>query len=350
MFVPLSADILDNDLTLVYVASRIGLQHGWSHIYSLALQQPLFTELRPHAFFGDGQRYLSTPPYAWLLVPVGAFGPRFAVAVWLVVSLAAFGAAWSMAAPGRGPWRILWLLGALAWYPLLYSLGLAQPALVVLFLAAASWRLSEARRPYLAGLVLGLGVVKPQLTLLVPVALLAAGRWRTAAAWAVTAGGLGLLAAASLGAQGIAEYRTLLNEAQNVANNRYFTYAYLVGPGAASYVAEGAIVVVAAAAGYLNRAAGDARLFAAGIVASTLGATYWHLQDFTILVLAAWLFCRDATPAWQRWWLLATAVAGEFAWGFTPLPILAGVTLWLVFLVLPGRPAVRPEPAVATAG
>src|SRR5207245_334631 len=80
--------------------------------------------------------------------------------------------------------------------------------------------------------------------------------------------------------------------------------AYLLGPGAAAYLWSAVVVIVAGVGAYLNRHASVARLFALGLVASMLAATYWHLQDFTILVVAAWLFWRDRPPAWQRAWLL----------------------------------------------
>jgi len=336
--VPLRRDILDNDLTLIYIGIRIALEHGWSHIYSLALQHDLFAQLRPHADFNDGERFVSPPPFAWLVLPLTTFGPAGAVYAWLGISLAALAAAWWLAAPG-GTWavRALWLLAALAWYPLLYGLSLAQPELVVLLIVAAAWRLAEAEKPYVTGIVLGLSVIKPQLTLLLPLVLLCAGRWRVALSWAITAAVLALASVAVIGPQGLSDYTNLLREAQHVTNNRYFTLAYLLGPDALSYVAQGVVVVVAVIAAYVNRASSHARLFALGLVATTLGATYWHLQDFTILVLAAWLYWRDHPPAWQRWWLLVIAMTAEFAWPLTPLPLLLAVAVWFATLVAPSR-------------
>jgi hypothetical protein len=95
----------------------------------------------------------------------------------------------------------------------------------------------------------------------------------------------------------------------------------------------------------LNRHASADRLFALGLVATMLGATYWHVQDFTILVIAAWLFWRDHPPAWQRWWLLVIALAGEFAWPLTPVAILVGVAVWFACLVVPRNAAARTAPA-----
>jgi Glycosyltransferase family 87 len=348
VFQPALRDAANSDLTLVYIGARIGLEHGWSHIYSLDLQTRLFAELRPGVPFGDGERFLSPPPLAWLILPLTLIGLPGAFYAWSAISLAALAAAFWLAAPGAGLGRWLWLLGALAWYPMLYSLSLGQPAMIVLLAIAASWRLAKAEHEYLAGAVLGLSVVKPQLALAVPAVLLVAGRWRIAAAWVLTAGILAAGSVIVIGAQGLADYRHLVVEAQMVPNNRYFTLAYLLGPGVASYAAAAAVAGIGLVGAYLNRGAGLPRLFALGLVTSTLSATYWHLQDFTILVMAAWLFWRDDPPPWQRAWLLVVVFAGELAWPLSPLPMLVALAGWFAFLVVPAH-AQRTRATAATA-
>ncbi len=337
VFAPLRGDVLNNDLTLTYMAGRIGLDHGWSHIYSLDLQQQLFSQLRPGASFTDGERFISLPPLAWLALPVTVFGPAVAFYIWLALSLVALVAAWWLAAPGADWTRSLWLLGALAWYPVLYSLSFGQPVMIVLLAVVGCWRLAEAGKPYLAGLVLAGAVVKPQLMLLVPAVLLVAGHWRIAAVWALATGILVAASVASLGIDGIREYRSLAATAQASFNNNYFTLAFITGPGLMSYLAEAAVALVGLVGAHLNRRAGLARLFALGLVTSTLAATYWHLQDFAILVGAAWLFSRHKPPVWQRLWLLVVVVAAELAWPLRPLPLLIAVAVWLAFLVFPAR-------------
>jgi hypothetical protein len=338
---PLHREILDNDLTLAYIGARIGLEHGWSHLYSLSLQHELFAQLRPGAPFNDGERFISPPPSAFVLVPLTIFGAAATVYVWLAASMVSLVAAWWIAAPGSGRFRILWLIAALAWYPVQYSLSLAQSDLIVLLAAVASWKLADKGKPYLAGVVLGVSVLKPQLTLALPLVLLAAGRWRIAAGWAATVSVLAIVSALLIGQQGLNDYRALLSEAERVANNRYFTPAYVFGGGALSYLVQGVLIVVGVVGAYFNRHSSLTRLFALGIVTSALGATYWHLQDYTILVGATWLFWRDHVPAWQGWWLLVVAIGGELAWPLTPLPILVGLAIWLVCLALPQRQAVR---------
>src|SRR5207247_10395622 len=94
-----------------------------------------------------------------------------------------------LGAPGGGLGKAVWLIGAIAWYPVLYALQYGQPALVVLLAAIACWRLAEGGKPYLAGLALAVGTsFKPQLVLAVPLVLLLGGRWRIVAAWFVASG------------------------------------------------------------------------------------------------------------------------------------------------------------------
>jgi hypothetical protein len=331
----------------VYIGARIGLEHGWSHIYSLDLQHQLFAQVRPGTPFGDGERFLSPPPAAWVIAPLTLVGPQATFYVWLFLSVAALAGAWWLATPGAGWLRILWLLGAAAWYPVLYSLSLGQPVVFVLLGVIACWRLAESGKPYLAGAVLGLSVLKPQVAIAVPVVLLVAGRWRIAVGWVATVGVLALASLLMIGTQGFNDYRNLLAEAQNVVNNRYFTWAYLVGPGPISYVLQVVFIALGVAAAFANRKASLARLMALGLLVSMLSATYWHLQDFAILVGAAWLFIRDQPPAWQRGWLVVVALAGELAWPLTPLPILLAVTVWFAMVAIPRRAADRAQVAAS---
>ena len=156
--------------------------------------------------------------------------------------MAALVAAWWLAAPGVWPGaRAVVAGGAVAWYPVLYSLSLGQPALVIVLAVGAGWWLAEAGRPYLAGVVLGLSAIKPQLTLLLPA--------RAPCGWTVARrAGVGGRRPPSwlpslvrvIGAQGLDDYRSLLAEAQH-ARQQPLLHARPTcsGRGALSYVAQG---------------------------------------------------------------------------------------------------------------
>jgi hypothetical protein len=332
---PVIHDPVESDLTLIYIGARIGLEHGWSHIYSLALQHEYFTQLRPDAVFNDGERFLSPPPLAWITLPLTLLGAAVTFYVWFAISIAALVAAWWLAAPSAGWVRLLWLIGALAWYPVLYGLSLGQPILLVLLAVAGCWKLAENGKPYLAGVVLAASAIKPQLTLIVPVVLLVAGRWRIATGWAVATAMLAGASLATMGGDGLSDYRSLIAEAQGVVNNRFFTLAFFTGAGWLSSLVQGVVIVAGLGAGYLNRSSSTARLIALGLVTSALSASYWHLQDYTILLAAIWLFWRDERPLWQRWWLVAVVVTLELAWPLNPGPALVAVSVWWVMLCVP---------------
>lgn len=336
-FQPVLRDGTDSDFTFVYMGARLGIENGWSHIYSFDLQHQLFSQLRPGAPFGDGARFVSPPPLAWLVLPLSALEPTAAFWIWLAISLLALGAAWWLAAPGDGWKRWLWLLGALAWYPVLYALALGQPVMLAVLAVAGCWWLAQAGRPYLAGAVLGLSAVKPQLTIAVPLVLLAAGRWRIAAGWGVTVLALAAASLIAIGRQGLDDYLGLLAAAQQVVNNRYFTIAGVIGAGVPAYATQAGVTAIGMIGAFVNRRASLARLLCLGLVTTVLGASYWHLDDYAILVAAAWLFWREQPPVWQRAWLLVVVFTAEFAWPFGPLPILIAIAVWMVFLVAPSQ-------------
>ena len=349
MVIPITRDPLANDFTLAFISARIGLEHGWTNIYSLSLQHQLFGQLRPGVFFNDGQRYLAPPPLAWVTALLTGLGAANAFYAWLVISVAAIVGCWWLAAPGRALSRWMWLVGAFAWYPVLYALQYGQPAPLVLLAVLACWKLAEKDMPYRAGLVLALGTsLKPQLVLAVPIVLLFSGRWRIALAWAAGLAVLAAVAIAMLGAGGLADYRSLLAEAQTLPNNRYFTLAFLLGPGPLSYVAQGVVLAAAAGGAYINRRASTGRVIALGLVAGAFGASYWHLQDFMVLLGAAWLFWRDDPPLWQRAWLVSVALTIELAWPLGPIPLLVALGIWFAFLLAPSRRRSRAR-AITTA-
>lgn len=94
--------------------------------------------------------------------------------------------------------------------PLAETIVIGQTSAFMLLVWIAGVRLARSRRDVLAGAVLGLGVMKPQLFLLVPVVLLATRRYRALAAFLASAASLVALGALVAGPHAYAAWLELL--------------------------------------------------------------------------------------------------------------------------------------------
>lgn len=254
--------------------------------------------------------------------------------------------------------------------------GLLTGALIV-----GGLRLSE-RRPWIGGVLIGMATFKPQLGLLIPLALIAAGRWRTIAAAAAGAAALG---AASLLMGGAESWRLYLTQAApyqrmllehstgtfQVMMPSPFMAGRLAGLSlAASYALQAAASAASAALVFIRfrgigrsgRRIGPldiAVLLAAGFMASPYGFNY----DMPGLAAALLLADRaspdlDRQAAW-RWgaaalWsapLLTMLVPLALGWRGGPTwpigPGLAAIGLGLTAMARPGPEVAAAAPATA---
>jgi arabinofuranan 3-O-arabinosyltransferase len=136
----------------------------------------------------------SYPPMLLVLTLPLAFIPYVpALAIWLVGGWFAFYRALRMALPQRRAW-----LYALATPAVFVNAMSGQNGTWTAALFGAGLGLLD-RQPVLAGGLLGLLIYKPQCGILIPIALLAGGRWRAFFAAAAVAGGLTAVTAIWLG-------------------------------------------------------------------------------------------------------------------------------------------------------
>src|SRR5215470_1774465 len=117
-----ASDRFHNDFTFYFAAARIGVEHGWSSIYDLALQQTQLNTMGSGITIAQLARYISPPPVAWLALPLTALPFPIAYWTWSVLLLAALGFTWHLAAPGHRRARVILLVAALGWLPVIYGL------------------------------------------------------------------------------------------------------------------------------------------------------------------------------------------------------------------------------------
>ena len=133
------------------------------------------------------------PTMLLLLAPLGLMGPVAAWMLWTAFGLAAL--LFAVLPDRRRPGRAILLLLLPA---TVVSAAFGQTGLITGALLLGGLRLAPSR-PMLGGVLLGLLTIKPQMGVLVPVALVASGQWRAIAAAIVTAVALAVVGGLTFG-------------------------------------------------------------------------------------------------------------------------------------------------------
>jgi hypothetical protein len=278
-------------------AARVGLQHGWAHLYDQAL---VAAEQRRLVLDQYSQPFLSPPPVAWLAAFLAPLPYLTAFYIWAAVSLAGLAAAlaWSAPRTGLAYWRWIAVVAALAPWWVLHAIHLGQVVPFVAVGVVVAWRLIREERSVTAGLVLSLVLLKPNTAVIVLPALLVAGRFQVFVTWAAVCAVLAAVALLTMGTDGVAAYVSQLTGRL---------------PGGADLALEGALGVSGAVAVGLRVFIIGAALIAAfklrdspglviavGCVASLLVAPYLHGSDLCMLSVAAWIAWNERpAPAWR---------------------------------------------------
>jgi len=301
----------EEDFRLNYVAAQIGLSRGWSHIYDLDLERQFTARFAPIGVAIDSYHNYVTPPLlAWLLAPFTLIPLPAGLLVWTFLSLAALVAAWWLVCPGEGLARVTLLLIALALWPMHYMFWLGQTTAVSIALLAVTWWLLERERWAPAGAVMALAMfIKPQLLLLLPVALLVSGRWRPVIYFALASAILGVISLISLGQHGVDSYFSSVNFTRANPIHSVLTFTWF-GRGPVATGLELTVGLLALALAWYRRDRMDL-VFALGIVGSTASASYLHEYDAAAFVLPAWIVLRSRPSVPQRAWLLIGVVAAQ---------------------------------------
>jgi len=209
-------------------------------------------------------------------------------------------------------------------------------------------------RPIAAGILFGLLAYKPQFGLLIPVVLIATGRWKTFAAAAATVALLVLAATLAFGVEvwpafleGSRFTREVVLEAGQTGWHKIqsvFAWARMWGaPVPLAYAVQMLVTLaLAVAVTWLWRSTSSAQLKAAGLIfAALLGTPYSLDYDLMVLAPAIAFWASDGlSRGFQRWektalaalWILpliARSVAGA-----TSIPLTAPLLLAAFVLLL----------------
>jgi hypothetical protein len=321
-------------------AAKVGLQQGWSHIYDQGLVAAAQTALVP------GQRsqpYLSPPTVAWLSVVVAWLPYILALYVWAVVMLAAFALALVWSANSSGLARWIAVGGAIAPYWVMRAVRVGQVVPLVAASVVVAWRLVREDRQVAAGLVLSLILLKPNTAILVPFALLAAGRHKTFVTWVAASAAVAMVAVIALGPNGVMSYMDQLT-GQLPRGVDWLTLERATGiTGVAALVFRLVIAGTTLAAAFRFRSSPGLAI-AVGTLGSLLIAPYLHDSDLCLLSAAAFMMWEERPATTWRiplaaGWLVAipfVAISGmrpyQTVWTWVELGMLVAlvVVAWRV--------------------
>lgn len=238
--------------------------------------------------------WLYPPTYLLLLLPFGLlpFAPAGMLFLALgFLALVAAGFAFARGGAARGLLAASFLLSPAT----AITVCLGQNTFLTAALMLGGFA-ALPRRPVVAGMLLGVLAYKPQLCLMVPVALLALGDWRAIAAAALTFGGMALLSIAVFGVAPWHDWFVLLTtpsalfeQWQRIARlNGQSIYAEAVLLGASPFVANlvqaVAALIAAATVWWCHRRPMTQDLRLAVLLAATVLAAP-HLIDYDALLL-----------------------------------------------------------------
>ncbi|MEH2525675.1 MULTISPECIES: glycosyltransferase family 87 protein [unclassified Bradyrhizobium] len=286
---------IGTDFSNVYAAGSLTWQGRAADAYAPALQHAAEKALfdgRDVPFYG-----WHYPPFFFAIaVLVAALPYAGGLALWLVASFAAYLATIRAILPRQET-----LLVAAAFPAVLVNVGHGQNGFLTAALLGGALHWLD-RRPWLAGALIGLLAYKPQLGVLIPIALLAGGRWRTIGAAAATVVALVVVSFAMLGSGIWHAFADSMNFTQTVVLEQGGTGWQKIQSIFSAARAWGANVPIAYAA--------QASLFA--LLAASL-AWLWHSDAaFELKATALALGSLLATPYVLDYDLVVLAVAIAF--------------------------------------
>jgi hypothetical protein len=298
------------------------------------------------------------PPHVLPLAAALANLPLIAaMLVWLGLTASCFSA---VARLITGSWHgVVLMLAGPATLNILYT---GQNGFLSAALVGAGLMLLP-NRPVLAGVAFGMLAYKPHLGLLIPLALLAAGQWRTLVVASLT---VASVVVASMATQGLEIWHLFVLQLGNVASvmQSHFdpsklrsifgmlqTFGLPAGPALAIHTVLAVVIAGLVMLAWRSRMAGDlkAAVLAAAI---PMASPYVFAYDLAILCIAQAFFVRHALARGR----LATRELGGLAVVNILQPASGGLAgLLLIGLILrcagdyrpsarPGSPLHHPEP------
>jgi arabinofuranan 3-O-arabinosyltransferase len=342
-------DVINSDWPSFATGARLIVEDP-AHLYDFDTQRRVQLEVTGgRTLVGLGIHgilpFLAPAWVAFLAVPFELLGTDLGGRLWILFGLACLAFGLYLAVRPRPPTAILAPFASVPTALLLLNAQLDGIVALGIGAAVALWT-----RPFLAGLCLGLTLVKPHLVLPLGAALLLARRWRVLGGWAV-AGAVLLAASAAVNPRWVLEWLPATGSTVQPGGPEV-DLAHLSTALPSDYQRWGLVVLsllaMAAILVLARRRRSNFRAAAAVLVAGGVLAAPHALPNDLVLVAVALAIWGEAE--WPDWVVLsvgaAIAALSPPAW-----TVFAGVLLvgWLCLRVS-GLSGWRPGRAPASAG
>lgn len=177
------------DYPAFYGAGRIIAQGDWHNLYNPATQWQSQQGLLPEKE-SDFLAFSYPPFVALMYYPLSLVNYRLSYVIHTLLMLGSLMLALHLLRPVNpkiDQYYVLALALTLSFYPTFKAVLMGQNGAVILLLIVGAWRLALAGREWLAGLMLGLLLFKPQFAVPLIGLYLLSGRWRVSLGSALTA-------------------------------------------------------------------------------------------------------------------------------------------------------------------
>jgi glycosyl transferase family 87 len=344
-----SNDVINSDWPAFATGGRLIVEDP-GHLYDMDTQRKVQLEVtggRTLVTLGiNGILPFLAPAWvAFLAVPFDLLGTNLGGRLWILAGLACLAIGLFLAVRPRPPTSILPAFASVPTALLLLNAQLDGFVALGIGAALALWT-----QPFLAGLCLGLTLLKPQLVLPLAAALLLTRQWRVLAGW-VAAGVVLLAASAALNPRWVFQWLPALGgTVQPGAREVDLAHLGVLLPRAYQVwvVVFLSVIALVAVLWLARRRRNDMRDAAAVLIAGgVLVAPHALPTDLVLVALALAIWGK---ARWQDWWLLSVgaAIAAVVP---APWPTAVGVLVvgWLC-LRAAGLIEWRRERAPASAG
>jgi hypothetical protein len=204
------------DFIIYYTGAQILLDGKGRDLYDLNVQKVY--QARFNVAFRSHPLPYNHPPYELLLfAPLTLFPYAFAFVIWGFANLVLLVTTiWLLSPLVKAENRILCALIWGAFFPVTAALWHGQDSILSVFLISSVIVNLKRGRDHVAGMILALGLYKPQLVLPIALFLAARGHWASILAFTATGTCLILISIQMIGREGAAQYVSLLHWMNNV--------------------------------------------------------------------------------------------------------------------------------------